>query len=157
MTFWLVWFFLSDFLATSSGFVCFMLYVLTICGYWVQVKMALQQAKGRQQKRTHRNVSPPALLCSGLEMLHGWDGQMAGWAYCLSWSLLLLLHVMSPPCCHPASFLSYHTRLFTTVIAPCMNFGWESRRFITILNFYHIANSKISLEWFTGKREVDCG
>lgn len=32
---------------------------LHLVHHWVQVKTALQQAKGRPQKRQHRNVSPP--------------------------------------------------------------------------------------------------
>lgn len=59
----------------------------------VQVKTALQPAKGRQQKRQHRNVSPPhpALLHS--PGIAAWLGQIAGCAgfvcCCLTWSVLL--------------------------------------------------------------------
>lgn len=49
----------------------------------VQVKTALQQAKGRQQKRQHRNVSLPlAIAAAQACMEHGWVSEPCAPAAC---------------------------------------------------------------------------
>lgn len=87
----------SDFLPTTSTFLfVFVLLplILHLVHHRVQVKSTLQHAKGRQQKRQHRNVSRPlpALLLRPANAT--WLRQAAGCAgcvrCCLEWSVLPL-------------------------------------------------------------------
>lgn len=91
-------------------FSCFPL--IYLLHHRVLVITVVQQAKGRQQKRRHRNVSRSHSFAAQamLGMLHEWDSNAGCVCCCLTWSVLfietswylILFHHLSP-----SSFLFY--------------------------------------------------
>lgn len=107
-------------------FVHFLSY-LNVVHYRVQVKAALQQAKGRQQKRQHRNVSPSRQLCCTADR-----AVSAGCVGCPHVECVTITasirRLHGAPSSHPSSCICHHTPPLTDF---CVTYDfWGENQFI---------------------------